>query len=270
VPLPQRRRHRWDKFLRINALDDFDVSFPGEPMTTAACIQFCFERQSLIDFLPPVEIRRLADAARNVTFRAGDTIFRKGEDGDSVMLIDSGRVAISTTSADGRKIMLALMGRGEIFGEISVIDGGDRTADAEALEETCVVVIDKFIFVAFLERNPQVCMTLLRLMCGRLRVTDVTVEDIHIFNIRPRLAKRLLSLAEHFGEPGENGINMDLNVPPSQLAKMIGTSREAINSALRHWARKGVIDLAANRLTIRDRSALEAEIAQAFRAGGDA
>ncbi len=238
-------------------------------MAAAACIRHCFERQSLIDFLPPVEINRLAEAARYVSFPAQEVIFRKGDDGDSVMMIDRGRVAISTTSPDGRKIMLALMERGEIFGEISVIDGGDRTADAEAVEETGLVVIDKFVFVSFLERNPQVCMTLLRLMCGRIRVTDVTIEDIHIFNIRPRLAKRLLSLAEHFGEPAESGTRIAINVPPSQLAKMIGTSREAVNSALRHWARKGVIEMTANRLTVLDRDALEADLMRVFRSGED-
>jgi len=234
-------------------------------MQTAACIRYCLERQSLIEFLPPVEIKRLAENSEFRTYQAGQMIFSKGAPGDAVMMIDSGRIAVSTAAADGRKIMLALMERGEIFGEISVIDGGDRTADAEAIADTGIVRIGKVEFISFLERNPQVCMTMLRLMCGRLRVTDVTIEDIHIFNIRPRLAKRLLTLAEHFGEASADGIVVDVHVPPSQLARMIGTSREAVNSALRHWARKGIIDLGQGRLTILDRDALDSEVHRVFR-----
>ncbi len=233
-------------------------------MQTEACIRYCMHRQSLNDFLPPIEVSRLARASRYETVPAQRLIFRKGDPGDAVMMIDHGQVAIFTASADTRPIMLAVMERGEIFGEISVIDGGDRTANAKAMVETGLVIIEKADFISFLERNPQVCMKLLRLICERLRATDVTVEDIHIFNVRPRLAKRLLSLADHFGITAGNSIVVTVNVAPSQLADMIGTSRSAVTSAFRHWVRHGIIELGAGQFTIRDRTALEAEVGQQF------
>lgn len=213
--------------------------------------------QSLLEYVPPIEIDRLAAVATTATYEAEQWVFRQGEPGNAAMSVIRGRVRVSTRSAEDREVVLAVLGQGEFLGEIATIDGGDRTADAVAMEPTELLVIGRDAFVSFLERNPQASLRLLRLFCERFRWTDEAISDLNIFNLRPRLAKRLLSLCEQYGDHQQNALRVALRLPEKTLAGMMGSTREAVRRQLRQWAEAGLIEFDEEGLLVRDTDGLK-------------
>jgi CRP-like cAMP-binding protein len=214
-------------------------------------------QESLLEYVPPVEIDRLAANATTSRYETEQYIFRKGDPGRGVMSIVSGRVRVSTRSAENREVVLAVIGPGEILGEIATIDGGERTADAVAMEPTEVLFIGRTEFLGFLERNPQACLRLLEILCDRFRWTDEIVSDLNIFNLRPRLAKRLLSLSDQYGEPDDDGTRFVIRLPEETLARMMGSTQEAVRRQLRSWTEIGLIRLETDCVVVRSREGLE-------------
>lgn len=184
----------------------------------------------------------------------------KGDPGNAMMAVLSGRVRICSYSTEGREVVLNVIGAGEVFGEIAMLDGGPRTADAFAMEKTELLVLSRRDFLPFLEKNPAVCVRLLQVLCERLRWTSAQVEDFFFLDLRGRLAKRLLFLADHYGEKAAKGEQTAVRFSQNLLASMVGTSREAVNKQLRAWEEGGLIDLKRGNITILDRAALEDEI----------
>src|SRR5262249_19573634 len=156
----------------------------------------------------------------------------KGAPGNGMMAILRGEVRISVLGPDGRQITLTTMSEGDIFGEIALLDGGDRTADVVAITDTELLVIDRRSFLPFLERHPAVANKLLVALCQRLRRTTQQVEDLALLDLSARLAKRLIGLAETKGQKTDGGIKIATPLTQGALADMVGTSRESINRQL--------------------------------------
>ncbi|MFO1129490.1 MAG: Crp/Fnr family transcriptional regulator [Rhodospirillales bacterium] len=213
----------------------------------------------LLKHLPSADLDRLAQLAAPRRYQSGEAVFLKGDAGNSMMAILSGRVRICAYSAGGREVVLNVIGPGEVFGEIAMIDGGERTADAFAMEATELLVFNRRDFMPFLERNPQVCVKLLEVMCGRLRWTSEQLEDVNFLDLRSRLAKRLLYLADHHGEVASGKVGV--RISQHMLASMIGTSREAVNKQLRFWEEEGVIDVRRGSITVLKRERLQRVVA---------
>jgi CRP/FNR family transcriptional regulator, cyclic AMP receptor protein len=192
--------------------------------------------------------------ARLVPYASGTEIFAKGDAGDSMMAVLSGRVRISATSIDGRDVVFNIMGPGEVFGEIALLDGGERTADAVAMTPCELLVVDRRSFLPILERRPDLGIRLMVLLCERLRLTDEQVEDALFRHLENRLAKALLRLAAQHG----SGERIDLGLSQGELASIAGGSRESINKHLGAWQRAGIIVLDRGRIAIRDIDALKA------------
>lgn len=220
-------------------------------------IREILSRQSLLEYVPAIEIDRLAGSACRITYNAGETIFHKGEPGTSVISIESGRVRIVSYSAEDREVVLSVMGPGDIFGEIAVIDGGERSADAIAMEATEVILLDRDDFLGMLARNPQAALKLLVLLCERFRWTNEAVEDLNIFNLRPRLAKRLLSLCDQYGQETNHGTRITIPLQQRVLAQMMGSTREAVSRHLKAWEAAELIAIDHDFVIVRDRPALE-------------
>ena len=159
----------------------------------------------ILKYLPPSDLDHLAQLSAVRTYKAGEPVFLKGDPGTAMMAVLAGRVRICAYSSDGREVVLNVISPGEVFGEIAMIDGGERTADAFAMEETELLVLGRRDFMPVLARNPDVCIKLLELMCRRLRWTSEQMEDISFLDLRSRLAKRLGYLADHHGEPSGEG-----------------------------------------------------------------
>ena len=216
----------------------------------------------LLKHLAAAELDQLARMAITRLCRPNEAVFLKGDPGNSMMAVVHGRVRICSYSSEGREVILNVINPGQVFGEIALIDGGSRTADAFAMEATELVVLSRRDFLPFLERNPQVCIKLLEVLCERLRATSAQVEDFFFLDLRSRLAKRLLAAADHAANNGAGGDPGTVRLSQHMLASMIGTSREAVNKQLRAWEEAGVIALKRGAVKIINRQRLEEIVAE--------
>ena len=206
------------------------------------------------------ELDQLIAVARVEDFRAKTPIFHKGAAGESMMAVVTGEVKISAPAADGREIVLAMMGEGEVFGEIALLDGCDRTADATAITNCVLLVVHRRDFLPFLNTHPQVAIRLLRVVCQRLRRTTEQVEDLLFLNLPSRLAKKLLYLS------GANEDRVRERAPiirqsQREIGNLVGLSRESINKQLSRWQKESLLTLRDGMIVLDDLDSLR-EIAE--------
>jgi CRP/FNR family cyclic AMP-dependent transcriptional regulator len=178
--------------------------------------------------LPPAVIDHLGSYMKTRRLTRGTTIFTKGDPGTGLMGVLAGTVKVSVASADG----------GDVFGEIALLDGRPRTADATAMADCELIVIERRDFVPFLSSQPDVMLKFIEILCSRLRHTSEQVQDITFLNLPTRLAKTLLQLTT-----GEEGSRRKAAITQREISQMIGMSRESTNKQLRAWAKRGWIRL---------------------------
>ena len=226
-------------------------------MQTHAGREAVLANHFLLKHLNAEELRRLATGAAVIRHGAQETIFQKGDPGDSMMAVLRGRVKICAYSSEGRELVLNIIDRGGVFGEIALLDGRPRTADAVALEETELLVLQRGRFMPFLANNPELVARLFAVLCGRLRQTSENLEDALFREAPSRVARGLLRLVESFGRPVVGGTRIEIKLSQQQIGSLIGISRESINKLLGEWREQGFIALDAGLITVRDREALE-------------
>ncbi|HEX5507731.1 MAG TPA: Crp/Fnr family transcriptional regulator [Pseudolabrys sp.] len=200
----------------------------------------------------------LRAVARKV--KKGAVIFRKGEVGSTLYAVTVGSVRISSSSAGGRDTTFNLILPGQIFGEISCFDGGERTASAVAIESSELIVIERRDFMHLLREHPEVAVRLIEVLCGRLRRTSEQVEDIVFLGLPERLAKVLLYLDRRSPAAPERN---KIRVTQREISQMIGASRESANKLLRNWQRKKWVRLERGGVAILTPTALDALISGA-------
>jgi CRP/FNR family transcriptional regulator, cyclic AMP receptor protein len=215
-----------------------------------------FTRHFLFGKLSANEIDALISYARVERYRAGREIFAKGSPGHSLMAVLRGSVKISSLSDSGKEIVFTIFNEGEIFGEIAVLDGDERSADATAMTDCELLVLNRRDLLPVLERRPDVCMILLRILCRRLRVTTEQVEDVMFRHLESRVARALVQLAESLSLHGVRSRSVELHVSQRELGNMAGGSRESVNKQLQIWYRQGLIDLSKCSIIIRDIEAI--------------
>jgi CRP-like cAMP-binding protein len=219
-----------------------------------------FEGQSLFAKLPEHDLDALLSHARVERYAAGARIFSKGTPGRSMMAILHGSVRISTPYGNGRELVLARLHSGEVFGEIALLDGQERTADVTAIDDCELLVLDQRDVIPFLERRGDLCILLLRVLCQRLRQTNQQIEDTVFERLDSRIAKALLRLARAAPDGHEAAASASIRVSQRELADLVGTTRESINKQLQAWQRTGVIELGKRLINIPDIDAIEALI----------
>ena len=207
--------------------------------------------------LSPAELDRVVAMASEHRFTNGKVIFQKGDPGTSLMAVLSGRVRISAYSEDGKEVILNLIDPGQMFGEIALLDGKARTADATAMGPTTLLVLDRREFIPFLERNPKIAIRLLEILCERVRRTSEMIESVAFLTFGARLARLLLRLAESYGEAAGPGVRINLKLSQTDLGNLIASTRESVNRQLKAWSEEGVLALERGRITLLDRAALE-------------
>jgi CRP/FNR family transcriptional regulator, cyclic AMP receptor protein len=190
--------------------------------------------------LAPGQIKQLSAFARRRHVAGGTTLFVKGDAGTALFALCSGSVKITAPSSDGRETMFSLLQTGEIFGEIALLDGRPRTADAVALSDCELIVIERRDFLALLHSEPKVGMKLIELLCARLRLTDQRLEEIAFLNLPARLARLLLRLLE---EKTAAAAGNKLNITQREISHMLGVTRESVNRLLQVWAKRKLIAL---------------------------
>jgi CRP-like cAMP-binding protein len=192
--------------------------------------------------------------ARIRHFAAGDTIFLMGSPGNSMMAVLRGTVRISVPSPEGREIVLAILQPGEVFGEIALLDGKERTADARAMTACDLAVVERRDVMEFLERQPDAWPRLVEVLCRRLRATDLHMAEVAMQPLPVRLAKVLLRIAhsETLGRPADR-----VQVSQRDLGNIVGAARESVNKCLSEWQRSGWVRIEGMSITISDRAMLE-------------
>lgn len=173
---------------------------------------------------------------------AGETLFLKGDPGDALYAVRRGQIRIATGSASGRRLTFNLLGPGDIFGEVALLDGRSRTADAIAIEPTELYTVLRRDFFSLLERRPGVAIRIIELLCERIRWMSAQMEERVLLPLEARLAHRLVALSEDYG--------CELHVSQEELAIFVGASRESVNRQLQSWRRQGWVELSRNRIRV--------------------
>jgi CRP-like cAMP-binding protein len=207
-------------------------------------------RMPLFSELTDEERARLAALLRARRYARGEVIFLEGDEGTALCLIAEGRIRIQLTGTDGREVVITVYGPGEIFGEMALLDGEPRSADAIAQEPSRVFWLQRDDFQAFLEDHPRAAMKMLAALSRRLRHTTRVVQDATFRDVPARLARVLMDLVARDGQPAEDGIRIETRMTQSDLASRVGASRETVNRALRGFEEHGWIRWEGSRIVI--------------------
>jgi CRP/FNR family transcriptional regulator, cyclic AMP receptor protein len=209
-------------------------------------------RAPLFRAFPPPEIDRLAARAAERRFARGRTIFARGEPGSSMLVMAGGRVRVGVTSAEGREVLLAVLGPGEVLGELALLDGGPRSADATALDPCTLLSLDRRDLLPVLRGSPEATAGLFEVVCGRLRAANERLEAACLMPLGARLARLLLRLAAADGRLDGASLSQ------GDLARLVGASRQQVCLRLGRWVEEGVLARDRGVLRVRDRARLVA------------
>jgi CRP/FNR family transcriptional regulator, cyclic AMP receptor protein len=211
-------------------------------------------RNSLFRALPEQTVAQIASLASRRSYKPDAVVFMRGDPGDALYGVVTGRVRISASAAGGKEVFLNIMEPGDAFGEIALLDGQPRTAAATTLAPTELMIIRREDFLGLVKREPQLAVHLIELLCKRVRWTSEQMEDSSLLNVPARLAKRLLSLATSHGRKMESGAQVKLS--QEDLAQFLSLSRQIVNKHLQTWKRQGWISLGRGSITLLDERAL--------------
>ena len=191
-------------------------------------------------------------AMRYENFSRGDVIFDEGDAGDKLFAVIEGKVKLARTAPDGRENLQAVLGPGEMFGELSLFDPKPRTAGAVALTDTVLASLAHEELRPWITGRPDVAVQLLQALAQRLRRTNDVLADLVFSDVPSRVAKALLGLAERFGQPTNDGIHVAHDLTQEELAQLVGASRETVNKALADFSARGWIVIESRAVVIRD------------------
>ena len=189
-------------------------------------------------------------------FNDGQMIFQRGDAGTSMMLMLRDQVKISIVSDEGKELIFSIIPPGECFGEIALLDGQARTADAIAVGDCVLFVLARSDFIPFLERHPQVAIRLLVVLCGRVRATSDFIERLAFQNLPARLARLLLNLAATHGSTTPAGVRIACKLSQQEIGNLIASSRESVNKQLRTWQAAGLLKIEQGTITLLQPAAL--------------
>jgi CRP/FNR family transcriptional regulator, cyclic AMP receptor protein len=205
--------------------------------------------------LPDAALAELIRKGHLRTFSRGETIFRRGDPGNSLMVIVSGRVKIANVNADAKEVVLNFLEPGDINGEIAVLDGNERSADAIALEDAEILAIQGRDLMPVLTAHPQAMLEIMQVLCQRLRTLSAIVED-GMLAMRGRVAKGLLRLAQQHGRRSRDGIRLQLTLSQTDLGRYLGLSRPNVSRQLRHLRDANVIKIDGSQVVITNEAGL--------------
>jgi CRP/FNR family transcriptional regulator, cyclic AMP receptor protein len=198
------------------------------------------------------ELEQLGSVRR---YRRGDVLFHQGDDAGAVLVLISGHVKAAMLN-DGREVILAFPGPGELLGELSAIDGQPRSGTVRAVDDVEALVIPGSAFRAFLEHKPRIALVLLRSVIARLRTADRQRVDYAVNDVVVRVAGRLVELCDRFGSEDGSGVHIGLSITQDELAAWVGASREAVAKAMALLRTLGWVQTERRRILVRDLDAL--------------
>lgn len=195
-------------------------------------------------------LQGIATHLRVRAFAAGEIIFHRGDPGQVMYIVRQGKVKISLTSPDGQEVSLALLGPGECFGELALLDGQPRSADAAALETVDAYWLRRDDFISTVMHHPLIAVQVMQVLARRLRQTDEMVQDLLFLDVHGRVAKKLIELTETHGSRTPDGIRIEMRLTQGELAALVGSSRESVNKVMGYLTEKGYIRTDRHRVTV--------------------
>jgi CRP-like cAMP-binding protein len=194
----------------------------------------------------------LEDSMAASTLNRGDVLFNEGDAGNQLYVVIDGKIKLGRTSADGRENLLAILGPGQMFGELSFFDPGPRSATATAVTDVELKSLGHDALIPVLSTHPDVALALLHQLAGRLRRTNEVVGDLVFSDVPGRVAKALIDLAGRFGRQADDGVHVNHDLTQEELAQLVGASRETVNKALADFASRGWMRLEPRSVVILD------------------
>ena len=199
----------------------------------------------------------IVSRARTRNYKAGETIFTMGSPGDNMMAVLSGTIRIVVPAPDGRELLLAILQPGEVFGELAVLDGKERSAGAVADSPCTLAMLDRRDILSFLEQNPAAWQKLVAVLCERLRRSDQLLAEVALLQLPVRLAKTLLRIIRSEFESKVAPNEPTIRFSQRELANMVGGTRESVNKCLAAWQRQGIVQITEGKIIILNQMALE-------------
>ncbi len=227
----------------------------GSSLATAA-LRDILARAWIFQGLSKQELESVCALAHRRVCDAKTTIVTKGEVANEFFVLLNGQAKVTARGVEGTDTVINVMGPGEVFGEIAILDGQPRSATVTALNECEMAVVEKQPFQNLLASCPGIALKLLAVLAGRMRELTIRLEDRAFLDIPARLAKQLVWLAERHGAKTGEGVRVDLGLSQQELGELVGATRESVNKHLRELARMGVIEPGRGYLDILDLEAL--------------
>nr|CAA9330213.1 MAG: cAMP-binding proteins - catabolite gene activator and regulatory subunit of cAMP-dependent protein kinases [uncultured Nocardioidaceae bacterium] len=206
----------------------------------------------LFSGLDDVAAASLRSSMTDVRLRRGEALFREGDSGDRLYVVTDGKVKLGRSSADGRENLLAILGPGQMFGELSLFDPGPRSATATAVTDCTMMSLAHDELLRWLTDQPHVARGLLHQLAARLRKANDVVADLVFSDVPGRVAKALLDLSRRFGRTADDGVHVHHDLTQEELAQLVGASRETVNKALADFAMRGWLRLEPRSVVLMD------------------
>jgi CRP-like cAMP-binding protein len=208
-------------------------------------------RSRLFQCLSDEELRLLAERFIERRLRPGQLIFYQGDPADSLYLVGDGRVRVFVTSEAGEVMVLATLQAGDIFGEIALIDGGTRSASAESLGQSTLLSLTRSVFLDLVHENPRLTDALLESLGGFVRRLTEHSADLVFLDLPGRLAKYLLGLVQEKGGSEGEPVELELELTQTELAAMVGGSRQSVNQILHSFERRGYLEVKGRHMVVK-------------------
>ena len=201
-------------------------------------VESALTKAAIFQGVAPDAVEALSRQLQPVSFRRGTEVFAEGQPGDELYIITEGKVKIGRGGGPGRESLLALLGPGDMFGELAIFDPGPRTSTVTALTDLTAMTMNRDALRGWINEYPELAEQLLRVLARRLRRTNDHLSDLIFTDVPGRVAKQLLSLAQRFGKPEGDMLRVNHDLTQEELAQLVGSSRETVNKALSDFVKR--------------------------------
>jgi CRP/FNR family cyclic AMP-dependent transcriptional regulator len=198
---------------------------------------------SLFKGLPSERLKRLSEILRKKTVPSGTNMITAEQPGEVVYVILEGTVKILIEQVDGREVILAFLGAGDTVGEMSLVDSAGRSANVMTMERCTLLWMDRATFQDLLRNVPEFAQNLVKLLAGRLRMANEQIQSLSSLDVAGRLARQILAFAERYGREETDGTRIPLRLTQSDLAELVGASRERVNQVMVEFRQKGYLSV---------------------------
>ncbi len=196
--------------------------------------------------LPPDRLQRLAELLKKKVVPAGTNMITAEQPGEVVYVILEGTVKILIEQVDGREVILAFLGAGDTVGEMSLVDSAGRSANVMTMEKCTLLWMDRATFQEYLRNVNEFAQNLVKLLAGRLRMANEQIQSLSSLDVAGRLARQILAFSERYGVPADGGSLIPLRLTQSDLAELVGASRERVNQVMVEFRQKNLLTVDAS------------------------